>query len=86
MEVQTSVAPSEIWLREDLENFNALLFRFLGYGFRLAISNVGLLTTQKFVILVPDPIVFAPFVFAPWLVLHGKPCVTCQHTSHNVGS
>ena len=51
MEIQTSVAPSEIWLRDDLENIYALLFRFLRYGFRLAMSNVGWLTTQKFVIL-----------------------------------
>ena len=47
MEIQTSVAPSDIRLRDDLEN---------GYGFRLAMSNVGWLVTQKFVILVPDPI------------------------------
>ena len=60
MEFQTSVAPSEICLRDDLENIYALLFRFLGNGFWLAMSNVGWLATQKFVILVPDPIVFAP--------------------------
>ena len=35
------VAPSEIWCRDDLEEVYALLFRFLGYGFRLAMSNVG---------------------------------------------
>ena len=29
-EIQTSVAPSEIWLRDNLENIYALLFRFLG--------------------------------------------------------
>ena len=79
MEIQTSVAPSEIWLRDDLENMYALLYRFLAYGFRLAMSNVGWLVTQKFVILVPDPI-----GFAPWPVLHGKLCVICQHTSHDV--
>ena len=65
MEIQTCVAPSEIWLRDDLQNIYALLFRFLGYGFRLAMSKVGWLTTQKFVILMPDPIVFAPFVRCP---------------------
>ena len=27
MEIQTSVAPSEIWLRDDLENIYSLLFR-----------------------------------------------------------
>ena len=49
-----------VWLRDDLEEVYALLLRFLGYGFRLAMSNVGWLVTQKFVILVPDPIGFAP--------------------------
>ena len=54
MEIQTSAALAEIWFRDDLENIYALLFRFLGYGFRLAMSNVGWLVTQKFVILVPE--------------------------------
>ena len=71
MEIQTGVAPSEIWLREDLEEVYAQLFRFLGYGFRLAMSNVGWLMTQKFVILVPDPIGFAPW---PVLLDPGEPC------------
>ena len=74
MEIQTSVAPSEIWLRGDLEEVHALLFRFLGYGFRLAMSNVGWLVTQKFVILVPDPVGFAPW---PVLVDPGEPCDSC---------
>ena len=30
MEIQTRVAPAELWLRDDLENICALLFRFLG--------------------------------------------------------
>ena len=47
-------------LRDDVDEVYALLFRFFGYGFRLAMSNVGWLVTQKFVILVPDPIGFAP--------------------------
>ena len=54
-------------------------FRFLGYCFPLAMSNVGWLLTEKFVILVPDPI-----VFAPWSVLYGCTasfCDICQHTS-----
>ena len=70
MEIHTSVSP----LRDDLANIYALLFRFLGYGFRLAMSNVGWLATQQFVILVPDPI-----VFAPWRVLldRGEPCDSC---------
>ena len=54
-----------------------LLFRFVGSGFRLALCNVGNLATRKFVVLVPDPI-----VFAPWSVLlpHGRLRVTCQRT------
>ena len=60
MEIQTRVAPAELWLRDDLENIYALLFRFLGYGFGLAMSNVGWHVTQKFVILVPDPIGVSP--------------------------
>ena len=60
MEIQTRVALTEKWPRDDLEGVYALLFRFLGFGFRLAMSNVGWLVTQKFVILVPDPIAFAP--------------------------
>ena len=78
METQTRVAPAELWLRDDLEEVYALLFRFLGYGFRLAMSNVGSLVTQKFVILVPDPIGFAPW---PVLLDPGEPCDICQHTS-----
>ena len=35
MEIQTRVAPTELWLRDDLENIYALLFLFLGFGFRL---------------------------------------------------
>ena len=70
MEIQTRVAPAELWLRDDLENIYALLFRFLGFGFRLAMSNVGWHVTQKFVILVPDPIAFAPRIsqdsHVPW--------------------
>ena len=57
---QTSVVAAEIWLRDDLEKFYAVLFGFVGNGFQLALCNVGWLTARKFVILVPDPIVFAP--------------------------
>ena len=46
MEIPRSVAPSEIWLRDYLENIYALLFWFLGFGFWLAMSNVGWLVTQ----------------------------------------
>ena len=41
-------------------------------------SNVGWLVTQKFVILVPDPIAFAP---RPALLDPGEPCEICQYTS-----
>ena len=41
MEIPTSVVASELWLRDDLEEVYALLFWFLGFGFRLAMSNVG---------------------------------------------
>ena len=63
MEIQTCVAPAELWLRDDLEEVYGLLFRFFG---------------QKFVIVVPDPI-----GFAPWRVLldPGELCDICQHTS-----
>ena len=54
-------------------------FRFVGNGFQLAICNVGWLTTREFVILVPDPI-----CFAPWSVLldRGGPCDSCQDAPH----
>ena len=71
MEIQTRVAPAELWLRDDLEEVYALLFWFLGFGFRLAMSNVGWHVTQKFVILVPDPVLFDS----------GEPCDICQYTS-----
>ena len=54
MEIPPSVVASQLWLRDDLEEVYALLFRFLGYGFCLAVSNVGWLVTQKFVILEVD--------------------------------
>ena len=79
MEIQTSVAPFEICLREDLEKVYALLFRYVGNDTRLALCNVDWLTMREFVILMPDPI-----VFAPWLVLLdvGEPCDSCPDTSH----
>ena len=80
MKIHTSVAPAEIRLRDDLENIYALLFRFLGYGFRLEMSNVGWLATQQFVILVPDPILFSPW---PVLLDRGEPCdsLLTRHSS-----
>ena len=78
MEIPTSVDASELWLRDDLEEVYALLFRFLGFGFRLAMSNVGWHVTQKFVILVPDPIAFAP---RPALLDPGELYDICQYTS-----
>ena len=62
----------------DLEEVYALLFRVLGNGFRQSLCNVGWLVMQKFIILVPDPI-----VYAPWSVLLDCTAsfVYCQHTS-----
>ena len=81
MEIPTSVDASELWLRDDLEEVYALLFRFFGFGFRLAMSNEGWLVTQKFVILVPDPIAFAP---RPALLDPGEPFDICQYTSSDL--
>ena len=78
MEIPTSVDASELWLRDDLEEVYALLFWFLGFGFRLAMSNVGWHVTQQFVILVPDPIAFAP---RPALLDPGELYDICQYTS-----
>ena len=47
MEIQTRVAPAELWLRDDLGEVYALLFRFLVFGFGLAMSNVSWHVTQK---------------------------------------
>ena len=44
-ECQSNGNLKQAW-RDDLEEVNALLFRFLGYGFRLAMSNVGWLVTE----------------------------------------
>ena len=68
-------------VRDDLKNIYMLLFRFLGNGFRLAQSKVSWLATREFVVFVPDPI-----GFAPWLVLFGRgePCDSCQDTTHVV--
>ena len=71
---QAYIAQSELGDKDDLEEVRALLFRFLGYGFRLAMSTVGWLVTQKFVILVPDPIGFAP---ESVLLGPGEPCDNC---------
>ena len=56
-----------------------MALRFVENGFQLALCNRGWLTTQKFVIPVPDPI-----VFAPWSVLfdRGEPCVTAVKIRH----
>ena len=58
-------------MRDDLENINMLLFRFLGNGFRLALCNMSWLATQESVVLVPGR-----FGFAPWFALfdRGEPC------------
>ena len=75
MEIQIRVALAELRLRDDLEEVYAVLFGFLGYGFRLAMSNVFWFVTQKFVILVLDPIGFAPW---PVLLDPDEPCDICQ--------
>ena len=62
----------------EVENIYTLLFRFVGNG-QLALRSVGCLVTQESVVLVPDPI-----VFAPWSVLldRGEPCDSWQDTPH----
>ena len=42
-----------------------VLFRFLGYGFRLAMCSVNWMEAREFAILVPDPIAFAPWPGEP---------------------
>ena len=37
-----------------------VLFQYVGIGTRLALTSMGWLTVREFVILVPDPIAFAP--------------------------
>ena len=68
-------------MRDDLENIYMLLFGFLGNGFRLALCNLSWLATRESVVLVPDPI-----GFAPWQVLfdRGEPCVTAVKIRHTV--
>ena len=70
MEIPTGVVASELWLRDDLEEVYAPLFRFLGNGFRLALCHVVWLVTQKFVILVTDPT----------STRHGRCCSTAPKT------
>ena len=70
-------------MRDDLEIIYMLLFPFVGNGFQLAPCNVSWLATRGSVVLVPDPI-----VFAPWSVHldRGEPCDSCQDTSHEAAS
>ena len=42
-----------------------VLFRFLGYGFRLAMCSVNWMEAREFAILVPNPIAFAPWPGEP---------------------
>ena len=42
-----------------------VLFRFLGYGFRLAMCSVNWMEAREFAILVHDPIAFAPWPGEP---------------------
>ena len=68
-------------MRDGFENIYMLLFRFLGNGFRLALCSVSWLATRESVVLVPDPIGFAPW---PVLFGRGEPCDSCQDTPHVV--
>ena len=44
----------------EINGILTVLFRFLGYGFRLAMCSVNWMEAREFAILVPDPIAFAP--------------------------
>ena len=70
-------------MRDELENIDMLLFRFVGNGFHLALCNVSWLATRESVVLVPGPI-----VFASWSMLldRGEPCDSCQDTPHEAAS
>ena len=65
-------------MRDGLENVYMLLFWFVGNGW-----NAGWLATRESVVLVPDPI-----VLAPWSVLldRGEPCDSCQDTPDEAAS
>ena len=69
-------------MRDDSENIYMLLLRFLGNGFRLALFNESWLATRESVVLVPDPI-----GFAPWSVLfdRGEPCDSFPDTTPRCG-
>ena len=47
MEIQTRVAPAELWLRDEPGEHLCPALPVLGFGFRLAMSNVGWHVTQK---------------------------------------
>ena len=68
---------------DDLENIYMLLFRFVGNGFQLALCCVSWLAICESVVLVPNPI-----VFAPWSVLldRGEPCDSFQDTPDEAAS
>ena len=42
-----SLSQGSLWLRDDLEEVYALFFRFLGFGFQLALCNVGWLAEVR---------------------------------------
>ena len=65
-------------MRDDLENIYILLFRFVWKGFQPALSNVSWPATRESVVLVPDPVVVAPW---PVLFDRGEPCDSCRDTS-----
>ena len=78
-EIQKIVGPREIWFREDQEKDDALLFRYVGIGARLALCSVGWLTTRK--VLRSGA---RSDRLGAWLVLldRGEPCGSCQDTTH----
>ena len=50
-----------------------VFFRHVGIGTRLAVTSMDWLTTREFVILVPDPIAFAPQQALITVVLQDTP-------------
>ena len=49
----------------EINGILTVLFRFLGYGFRLAMCSVNWMEAREFAILVPYPIAFAPWPGEP---------------------
>ena len=66
---------------QNLEKFYLLLFQCVGNGSQLAQCNVSWPPTRFWFVLLPDPI-----IFAPWSVLLGvgKRCGSCSEDRRNV--